>query len=163
MSIYLKCEQITGNVTSPPYIDHVLLSSAEFGIDRPKLMAHDDSTQADGNSRPVMRGFTISKPVDIASPSLFKEATSGKHIPSIEIKFSTISSDKLDTYMMYTLSDCLITAYSVSGEGSDSDKPMETFTIVYSKIMYKFIEFDKNDKPTRPITVGYDLRKGMTL
>ena len=59
-----------------------------------------------------------------------------------------------NTYVEYTLTNSLISGYSVSTGG---DRPSELISINFTKIEYKHIPYDGANKAGTPVTVSYDL------
>jgi len=67
--------------------------------------------------------FTITKPVDKASPKLAEAAASGKKIPRVQVK---------QEYMVLTLENVIVTSYKTAGGGS-SKIPIESFSLNFTK------------------------------
>jgi type VI secretion system secreted protein Hcp len=72
----------------------------------------------------------------------------------VTIKMTTTSKDKVDTFMSYDLSNCLITNYAISAPGEGP--PTETLSLSFTKITETFNP--KDAKLTgSPTTVTYDV------
>lgn len=90
---------------------------------------------------------------DSASPKLFTAACTGNEGKTVKIDLTTTSSGGL-VYCTYTLSNALISSYSVS---SDGDRPGESISISFTKMEFKFTPYDNQNKAGTPVTVSYDL------
>ena len=67
---------------------------------------------------------------------------------------TTTTAGKTDVYLAYELSECGVSGYSISTGG---DKPTESLTINFTKIMCTYTERDPKVGGS-PDTVGYDLK-----
>lgn len=74
------------------------------------------------------------------STQLLKHCFEGTHCGEITVTFlKTGSGPKPLTFMKWTLKDCVISSYSVSGSGGGAEEfYTETFTIAYTQIKYEY-------------------------
>jgi type VI secretion system secreted protein Hcp len=91
--------------------------------------------------------------MDGSSPKLFTESATGNVGKTVKIDLVSTGSPG-NTYVTYTLTNTLISGYSVSTGG---DRPSESVTLSFTKIEYKFIPYDDKNKAGTPVTVSYDL------
>lgn len=160
MAIYIEYDGIKGNVTADGYKGHLNATSFQFGVGRgismePGHLANREAT------RPTISEVTFTKAADISSTALFKEAVTGSAGKKVVIKFLQTGSDKVVEYMTYTLEECLVSGYSVSGD-SEGD-PMESISLSFAKIMVNYNDHDKTNKSASPQRVGYDLATAKPL
>ncbi len=94
--------------------------------------------------------------MDIASVDLFREALVGRAIPG-DIELTQTGADKSFTYYKVELENVLVSSYSLSSGG---DRPSESISLNFSKIIVSYIPIDDTGKPGAPITTGYDLATG---
>jgi len=154
MAIYIEYEGIKGNITANGYKDHIGASSLQFGVGRGISMEAGNLANREA-TRPSISEITFTKLADISSTSLFKEAVSGSAGKKVVIKFVQTGADQLVEFMTYTLENCLVSGYSVSGDG-ESD-PVESISLSFAKIMVNYSDYDKSNKSATPQRVGYDL------
>jgi type VI secretion system secreted protein Hcp len=98
------------------------------------------------------------KAMDKCTPKLFTEACVGTgKLVKIDL---TQTGDQLETYMAYTLTDSLISGYSV---GTGGEKPSETVSFNFTKLEMKYTPFDNKNNPLGAVPSGYDISLGKKL
>ncbi len=159
MAIYLKVEGIEGKVTAEGHQGWIEVDSLQWGVGRAISSAIGSSRDREA-SKPSISEVNTTKLMDESSPLLFTEACVGKG-KKVEIHLCTTGTDKIETFMEYTLEDCMISGYSVSGTGDG--RPTESLSFSFTKIEMKFIPYDDAGKPGSPIPAGYDLMLGKKI
>lgn len=152
MAIYLKYDGIDGEATHQDHQKWIDIGSMQFGIGR-AISTPAGSTANREASEPSVSEITLTKAMDGASPKLFTESATGNVGKTVKIDLVSTGSPG-NTYVTYTLTNALISSYSVSTGG---DRPSESISISFTKIEYKFIPYDANNKAGTPVTVSYDL------
>lgn len=110
------------------------ISSFSWGVSQTR-----SSTGEGGDAgRVVFSDVSFTKPVTQLSGALFLGCISGKHFSSVVVTVAKKKGkDKKEPYLTYTLSDVVVSSYSVSGrEGSTTD----TITLTYDSIDYTLID-----------------------
>ena len=154
MAIYLEFEGVKGNVTAEGYKDHIAVDSVMFNARRNISMEPGHMTNREV-SRPSINAISISKKADSSVAALFKEFMGGSVGKKVTIKFVQTGSDKVREFMSYTLENCLVSGYSMTGSGENH--PNETFQLSFSKIFVDYRDTDASNKSGSPQRVGYDL------
>jgi type VI secretion system secreted protein Hcp len=152
MAIYLKMDGVDGDATHDQHKKWLTVDSFNMGVGR-SISTRSGSTANREASEPSVSEVVITKTADASSPKLFGEACTGKQSKKVVIDFVTTGSPG-DTYMQCTLTDTLVSAYSVSSGG---DRPVENISLSFTKLEMKYIPYDKDHKPGSPIVVNYDL------
>jgi type VI secretion system secreted protein Hcp len=152
MAIYLKMDGIDGDATHEQHKKWITVDSIQWGIGR-SISTPTGSTHNREASEPSVSEVTIAKQADVSTPRLFGEACTGKDGKKVVIDFVTTGSPG-DTYLQCTLSDTLVSSYSVSSGG---DRPSESIGLSFTKLELKYIPYDEKHKPGSPIVVNYDL------
>lgn len=152
MAIYLKYEGIDGEATHEDHKKWIEVGSLQFGIGRGISTAAGSTANREA-SEPSVSEVVITKTLDGASSKLFTESATGATGKKVEIHLVSTGSPG-NTYVEYTLTNSLISGYSVSSGG---DRPSELISINFTKIEYKHIPFDASNKAGTPVTVSYDL------
>ncbi len=158
MAIYMNIEGIKGKVTAKGHEDWIDISSLQWGVGRAISSSIGSSADREA-SKPSISEVSVTKMMDISSPLIFTEACIGKG-KVVKINLCTTGSDQIQTYMEYTLEDCMISGYSVSSGG---DRPSESISLSFTKMEMKFIPYDDSGKASSPIPAGYDLMKGTKI
>lgn len=152
MAIYLKYEGIEGEATHDKHKNWIEVGSLQFGIGR-GISTPAGATANREASEPSVSEVTVTKMLDGSSPKLFTESATGAAGKKVEIHLVSTGSPG-NTYVEYTLTNALISAYSLSSGG---DRPSESISINFTKIEFKFIPYDGANKAGTPVTVNYDL------
>jgi len=155
MSIYVQIDGIKGKVTASGHEDWIDAGSLQWGVGR--AISSSVGTSADREaSKPSISEVSITKLMDASSPGIFTEACVGKS-KTVKIHLCTTGTDSIDTYMEYELEDCMVSGYSVSSGG---DRPSESISFSFTKMMMKFIPYDDAGKAQSPLPAGYDMALG---
>jgi type VI secretion system secreted protein Hcp len=152
MAIYLKYDGIDGEATHSDHTKWIDITSMQFGIGR-AISTPAGSTANREASEPSVSEITVTKSMDGSSPKLFTESATGNVSKVVKIDLVSTGSPG-NTYVTYTLTNTLVSGYSVSTGG---DRPTESVTLSFTKIEYKFIPYDDKNKAGTPVTVSYDL------
>lgn len=153
MAVYMKIEGIDGNVTAAGHEKWIEIGSLSFGVGR-AIMSRDPGHTANREaSAPSISAVTIRKEMDETTPLIFTQATTGD-AKKVEIHLCR-TGEQLQSYMEYTLTNTLISSYSVSA--GDGGHPSESLTLNFDKIEMKYNSFDDKHKQKSSVTAGYDL------
>lgn len=123
---YLKIQDIAGESTeNDAHTGEIEILSWSWG----ETSTNGSSGLATGKRQ--HKPFTITKPVDKASPLLQRASKSGKAIASMELALPRNDGNSAQ-YLKYKLKNVYVTAYSVSNSGVRGRAAQtETFTLTY--------------------------------
>jgi type VI secretion system secreted protein Hcp len=158
MALYMKYGSIKGSVTTDGFKDWIELDSFHWGVGRAVGTAARGSTSRE-HSEPSLSEITVTKRSDVASPKLLLDAVGGKLDNKVEIKFTTTTKGKVDTFLAYKLEDTGLSGYTLSSGG---DMPIESLSLNFTKITQTFTGHDPGIGGS-PETVGYDLTQMKTI
>jgi len=156
MSIYMKLNGISGNVTATGHNNWIELQSISWGVGR-----YARTQTGHGNERqigiPQFGDIFIKKNIDSASPLLFTKACQGRIDGDVIIHFCQTDQPQ-DSYLEYTLSNTVINSFDQCGsKNSITGQYAETLSIHYGKIMIRFIPRNSENRPMTPISSGYNV------
>jgi len=152
MAIYLKWDGIDGDATHDEHQSWITVESFQWGVGR-AIATPVGSTKNREASEPSVAEVTISKQMASDSVYIFQEACTGQVGKEVKIHLVSTGSPG-QTYLEYTLTDTLVSGYSVSSGG---DRPMESVTLNFNKVEMKYIPLESNNESGSPVTKGYDL------
>ncbi len=152
MAIYMKFGDVVGQVTTDGFKDWIELSSFQYGAGR-GVSSGAGGAQREGTA-PSISEITVTKVYDKASAKLYMDALAGAFDTKVEIKMTTTTKNKTDTYLSFELSDCGVSGYSLSSGG---DNPSESLSLNFLKIMVTPSPLDKDGNPVKGDIVTYDL------
>jgi type VI secretion system secreted protein Hcp len=141
-NVYWEIDGIKGESTSAQGKDMIELLSFNHGVSMPLTAGPSNTSRASG--RCVHQDFTISKFLDIASPTLNLKCCGGEDIKSMKIHiWKADAAGQPHKYMQYTLDSCIVTSVTVNG---GADQPVETVTFNYKKITWEYAQ-QKQESP----------------
>lgn len=152
MGIYMDYDGIKGEATQEDHKKWIDVLSISWGTGR-GISTKSGSAQNREASEPSLSDVSIVKQFDESTPKLFTEACAGNEGKTVKIDLTTTGSPSV-VFCTYTLSNALISSYSVSSSG---DRPTESVSISYTKMELKFTPYDDKNKAGTPTTVSYDL------
>ncbi len=152
MAIYLKYGAIKGDATHEEHKDWIACDSVQWGVGR-SISTPAGATENREASEPSVSEVTCTKPMDIASIHIFKEACTGNEgVDSTIHLVQTGSPGRL--VCEYKLTNSLISSYSASSGG---DTPSESFSINFTKMEFKYVNYDPKGAAS-PASASYDLQ-----
>lgn len=158
MPIYMKYDKIKGDVTEEGHKEWIEVGSFQWGVGR-GISTPTGGAKNRESSAPSVSEVTVTKHQDQATIALLTEfyQAQGK-----EVKFDFASTDKgkLRTYMTYTLTDVMISGYSTSSGG---DRPSESLSLNFTKVMTKVITTDKAGAVADSPSITYDVALAKTV
>jgi type VI protein secretion system component Hcp len=110
--IFLALDGIPGDSTDAQHKNEIAIESFAFLAKR---------TTTSKSTR--FSGLRLDKVYDVSSPRLFAAATSGRHIKSAVVTFSTSADPSGTNVVTYKLSDVTLTSYEQGGANPDT-KPL---------------------------------------
>jgi type VI secretion system secreted protein Hcp len=159
MAIYMQFKGIKGNITAKGFTDgdgYVQLHSFSFGLGRGIASRNPGNLENREASTPSISEVSISKETDETSPLFFSQACLGDAVDTVIISFTITGPDQPLHYVDYTLSNVLISSYSVSGDGGDRSL-YENMSLNFDKIEIKYTPYDDKHKAKSPVTSSYNL------
>ena len=127
-------KDVTGESSLTDYAGKMELLSFSHGV--AMQITGDISNSERTSGKPNHQDLTVTKYLDAASPILNQSCCEGKAFPQVDIVIGRNDSGAVVELMRYTMKNCLISSISVGGGGGD--KPVETVTLNYNDIAWKF-------------------------
>jgi type VI secretion system secreted protein Hcp len=109
--IFLAIDGIPGDSTDAQHKNQISIESFAFLAKRP-------STRTVGAVR--FSGLRLDKVYDVSSPRILSAATSGRHLKSATVTFSTGSDQGGTNVLTYKLSDVAVSSYEQGGANQDT-------------------------------------------
>ena len=154
MAMYLKFGNVKGNVTADGYAGQIALTRVKLGVARNVTMEAGNLSNRE-SSKPNVSAITIKKKADSSVAALFKEALTGSAGQEATITFVR-TGDKVQEFMAYKLTNCIISSYDIDAEGEDA--PEEDITLSFSAIEVSYKDHDASNKAGNPQRVSYDVK-----
>jgi type VI secretion system secreted protein Hcp len=127
-------QDVRGDSNLPAFKGKLELLSFSHGV--AMQMTGDVSTSERTSGKPNHQDMTVTKYLDSASPVLNQSCCEGKMFPQVDIIVGRADSGSIVELMRYTMKNVLISSISIGGGGGD--KPVETLTLNYAHITWRF-------------------------
>lgn len=142
---YLKIDDIKGESETKGHQGEIEVNSWSFGTSNPTSSVGSAGLSA---GKVSYSDLSVMKYIDKASPKLFLACASGEHFKQATV---TIPGAKGEDRLRYTFFD--VFCESVTHAGTGSDRPTESISLNYQKIMIEY----KAKSSTTWETVGWDI------
>ena len=130
---FLKLEGVVGEAPDKNHAGQIQISS--FSIGGQGTQAHGSG----GGAGKVRFGeFTITKPVDKASPKLLLGSAQGVHYKEAVVSFAHKHKGSETDYLQYKFNDILISSYQAGGHGHSDLVPTEMVTFNFATAQTTF-------------------------
>lgn len=160
MPVFMEFEGIEGNVTMDGYAKQIELHSFQWGVGRGISMITGRTANREVSS-PSISEVTVTKSMDKSTPLLVQESVIGTKGKKVILHLVRTGGDTEEEFMTYTLHDCLISSYSVSGSGDG--EAGESLSLSFTGIETAYSESDKTNTKGGQGRFGYSIEKGKKL
>jgi type VI secretion system secreted protein Hcp len=156
MPIFMKYDGIEGDVTTAGHEKWIEVHSFQWGTGRGITNSAGSGADREG-STPSISEISVTKETDSATPNLLraslglKPADEGK---TVNIDFCKTDTSKPEPYMQLTLSNCLVSGWSINSEG---DRPSESLSLNFTKVEFKNTGMGPANETGNPDTANYDM------
>jgi type VI secretion system secreted protein Hcp len=154
VAIYMKFGDVNGDVTTEGYKNWIELNSFQFGVSRDMSSGAHGATRE--SSAPSISEIVVTKLFDSSSAKLYQDSLAGNLDTKVQIKLTTTTKNKTETFLTYELTDCGVSSYSLSSGG---DQPTESLSLNFLKIMLTPTPLDKSGQIKKGDVVSYDLKQ----
>ena len=148
----MKLGSIAGAASTSGYETWIMLEHFQWGF-----AANTSYSQA--GAEVTVREVVVKMKTEKASPLIVNAGVSRTVLTPVSFKFTTTSKDKVDVYLAYDLTGCIITNYTI--EGSNEGHPIETLSLNFTKITETYTSRDAKLTGT-PTSVTYDVKSAQT-
>lgn len=145
---FLKIDGIEGESADAEHRGEIEILSWSWGA--------SNASTGGQTSRAVFQDLQISKRLDKSTPLLMLACAQGKHIPEVIITLRK-AGEPPQKYYKVTMQDCIVSSYQTSANSGEGDRPMESFSLNYTKIKFEYTPFDATGRPLEPVIFGWDL------
>lgn len=147
-------DKIKGDSITAGHEKWITIDSIQWGVGR-SISARAGGTDRE-TSNPSHSEITFAKSADIASTALMAQATGGLSLKKATIHFLNTHENKPQIYMQIDLHEPIVSSYSASSGG---DRPSESFSLNFTKIVTFYKQFDGAKEIAQTID-GWDLGLG---
>jgi len=125
---------VKGESNLTDFKDKMELLSFSHGV---AMQITGDISQSERTSgKPNHQDMTVTKYLDSASPVLNQSCCEGKAFPKVDVIIGRNDGGAVVELMRYTMKNVVISSISIGGGGGD--RPVETLTLNYTQIAWKY-------------------------
>jgi type VI secretion system secreted protein Hcp len=150
--MFLKIEGIDGESPDDKHKNEIQIDSFNFGAAN---AGSGGTNLGSGTGKVHIQDIHFTKQIDKASPNLFINCCSGKHIPTAVLTVRKAGENPQD-YFTITLTDVLISSHSICGHGG-SGVPSDSFSLNFAKVKHEYKTQTKDGTLGAPIARTYDV------
>jgi type VI secretion system secreted protein Hcp len=155
--IFLALDGIAGDSPDVKHKNQIAIESFAFLAKRPTA-----TTTSKPSAAIRFSGLRLDKVYDRSSPKIFAAATSGRHIKSATVTFSTSGDPAGADLLTYKLSDVTVTSYEQGGANPDT-KPLgsleEEVGLTAARVQVTEKTFDAKGNPAPAVTASWQVPK----
>src|SRR4051812_15232552 len=130
MAAFMKMGDIKGESTDDKHKDWIIIDSMSHPVSRSIQQGAKDQQRSRGET--TAGDIVVVRQVDKSSVKLHEACATGTYFPSVEIHLTTDVKGKREPYMIYKLSDVIVTSYQFHGNGSGDPVPTEQVDLNYA-------------------------------
>ena len=150
---FLKIDGVPGeSIGKPGEID---LLSFSWGETQPGTAGQGSGS---GAGRVQAQDFHFTKLIDKSSPMLFVSCATGQHIKSAVVT-ARKAGGKQEDYLIFKMSDVLISAYQTGGSAGSDLVPTEQFSLNFVKLEVAYKEQKADGSLGGEVKQGFDFAK----
>jgi len=158
MAIYMKFGTVNGDVTAEGFKQWIAIHSFQFGVGR-GISTPVGSSKNREASAPSVSEITVTKELDSASVPLLQAALGASKAVEVKVFFTRTDKDKMETYLKYTLTNTLVSGYSVSSGGAELK---ESLSLNFTKVEVNHTPGESEGTAGTPQVATYDLSQAKT-
>ncbi|MCU1232313.1 MAG: hypothetical protein JWP63_280 [Candidatus Solibacter sp.] len=152
---FLKIDGIEGESQDSKHGKEIEILSYSYGATQPGTASAGGGM---GAGKVAMADIHFTHTIDKASPKLMLACCTGDHIKSAIFTVRKAGGTQLE-YVVMTLSDVLVSSVQISGHGDNNTRPMEQFSLNFSKIQYDYKEQKADGSLGGAVAMGYDIKQ----
>jgi type VI secretion system secreted protein Hcp len=157
---FLKVDGIPGESQGSGHVGEIDVVSFNLGVQQRGI---SDFGGGAGAGKSTFKPLVIHKTVDKSTPLLFLACATGKHIKTVEFTAVKQGSVPME-FLVIKLTDVLVSSINhVSAENDGQDLLMESVSLNYAKIEFKYTPVNANGAPGTPVMATFDLKKNKSL
>ena len=114
-----------------------------------------------GAGKVNVQDLSLTKYVDVGSPSLILYCCNGKHLPEALLTVRKAGEHPLE-YLKIKMTEILISSISTGGSGGE-DRLTENITLNFAKFHVEYLEQKKDGAMGDPIPVGWNIAENVKV
>jgi type VI secretion system secreted protein Hcp len=155
---FLKIDGVTGEATQAGHKGEIQISSFSLGASNPTNIGIGSGHSS---GKVTLSDFSITKPTDSSSPTLFKNCCGGKPYTKVTAAIQKSTGAGGGAFLTYDFTNVYVTSVSWAGTGGAGggghDTPHETVTFTFEKVQITYKSQKSDGSLGAPLMAGWDL------
>ena len=140
MPAFMKLDGIQGEASDSVHPGWIIIQSLSSPIYRAIPSGARDQQRTKGETK--LGDIIVVRELDKSSVPIQQACANGTFYQSVEIHLCTTVKNRQEPYLIYKLSDVIITSYSFHGNSSGDPLPTEQLTLGYAKVEWTYVTLD---------------------
>ena len=158
---FLKLDGITGDSTDAAHKGEINVDSFSWGLSQ---SGSGGFGGGGGAGKAQFQDFHFTMKSSKASPDLFKKCATGAHLKEAVLTCRKAGGDNAgQDFLKFTLSDVLISSYSVNGDAHSDNGPEDAISLSFAKVLMEFASQNADGGIGSVISAGFDLKLNKAL
>lgn len=149
---FLALDGVPGESVDAQFPNQIEIESWSWGVTGAPVVVGGG-----GTGKATFQDIHFSKHIDKSSPVLMLACASGRHYPTATISVRKAGGDKPQVYLKITLSDVLVSSYSIGGSSASAEAPTEQISFTYGKIKVEYTPQSTDGSLGQPVIFSWDL------
>jgi len=150
--MFMNVDGVAGEAVDDKHSDWIEILEFNHGVSQ-AMSATGVGSKHGGKAE--FQPFTVTKPVDKATPDLMLKCIDGSTIPKIEIECCEATGDK-HTYLKYTFENCGVTSLNAGGAVGNGDRVTESVGFISDKLTVEYTPIE-GDKPGAAVSRTWNI------
>lgn len=134
--LILDCGSIPGESTIKGFEGKIEVYSFSHGVSQAITADSTNAKRTTGKAN--FQDLSVMKTFDLASPGLIEHCTRGTVLPTVKLTMCRSVSGAITPFLVYTLTNVLVSSVSESASSGGDDRPTESVTFNYSAISWAY-------------------------
>jgi type VI secretion system secreted protein Hcp len=152
MPAFMKLGDIKGESGDSDHKEWIIIESLSAPIFRSIPTGARDQQRTKGDT--TLGDIHIVRQLDKSSTKLQEACANGTFFKEVEIHLCTTVKNKQEPYLIYKLSDVIISSYSMHGNSSGNPLPSEEVSMNYQKVEWTYVVVDPKTGDNKGKVVG---------
>ncbi len=151
---FLKIEGIEGESADSKHKAEIQLESFSWSESQTGTASAGGGM---GGGKVAMQDIHFTKKVDKASPKLMLACADGEHLKKATLTCRKAGKDQQE-FLKYTMTDVLVSSYSIGASAAGDHLPMEQVSMNYGKIEFEYKEQKSDGTLGGTVKAGWDVK-----
>ena len=152
---FLQLKDIPGESTAAGFEKSIALVSVQWNANARVTVGSGRGGLT--TSKVSVSEFVITKKTDIASAKLFHACCVGTHIATARVSFRKQTGHGQEAYLIYVLTEVVVSGFSFSGQPGINDAPHESLTLAFGRLQIEYKTQGADGKLVSGTPVVWDL------